>query len=469
MTDGTRALDELRCASDDQLVFGPTTSLSPVYDVSECQVVISVNAYLQGLFVLSYEIAEDGGRFENVLTCYRRNRFQVAGDVSLSSWPTSLSCTASDRETITQLTVQLTAVESRDWKKVAILSAPSRDPAASASSDGPPDEELTVAKSSTSNEQERFKIPISWDRLQFRSATANNGRKRREIRQQFRVDVSVFAKKVDGSQVCIAMASSSFLSVRGRTPRNFQSRNDQPLYSSSLVPPFVSQHDELGHKGAQDQFPGDATLTHPPAVSFSEATTEGSYSQSQVIYSPTMWDWIDISAVTMDNFDPDIFEQSEILRGMAAPDHFAPAQPLNLETGQDGILSWPDVNANLLETSGNPALGFGDFTGRNRSPPPVYTSSQQSVREASQEPIHVTNSPERIYRNEPTSDPAVFRQETVALEVTPSTVTDSSSGPSALHRRGRYTYVPIGLDGWLPPVEPVYWPHPWSHTHKSPT
>lgn len=73
--------------------------------------------------------------------------------------------------------------------------------------------------------------PIAWKRLQFRVATANNGR-RRELQQHFTVKLSVVATLASGSRTTLCEALSGPIIVRGRSPRNFQARKDVPLSGS---------------------------------------------------------------------------------------------------------------------------------------------------------------------------------------------------------------------------------------------
>jgi hypothetical protein len=74
--------------------------------------------------------------------------------------------------------------------------------------------------------------PIAYRRLQFRIATANNGR-RRELQQHFTLHLNVQATLANGAKVNICETQTAPIVVRGRSPRNFQARKEIPLVGSS--------------------------------------------------------------------------------------------------------------------------------------------------------------------------------------------------------------------------------------------
>lgn len=76
---------------------------------------------------------------------------------------------------------------------------------------------------------------IAWRRLQFRAATANNGR-RKELQQRFVLRLKLISTLADGSRVCTVESATAPMVVRGRNPRNFQARKELPLEGSSALP-----------------------------------------------------------------------------------------------------------------------------------------------------------------------------------------------------------------------------------------
>ncbi|KAI9006096.1 hypothetical protein BC832DRAFT_530988, partial [Gaertneriomyces semiglobifer] len=61
---------------------------------------------------------------------------------------------------------------------------------------------------------------VHYDRLQFKSATANNG-KRRAAQQYHLLVVELYAQTGDGVLVCVAVSESAPLVVRGRAPGHY--------------------------------------------------------------------------------------------------------------------------------------------------------------------------------------------------------------------------------------------------------
>ncbi|KAI9881066.1 MAG: hypothetical protein M1823_006684, partial [Watsoniomyces obsoletus] len=82
-------------------------------------------------------------------------------------------------------------------------------------------------------------FPIQWKRLQFRIATANNGR-RKELQQHFTLHLKIMASLSTGGKISIAESQSGAIIVRGRSPRNFAARKDLPLSSSSTARKHIS-------------------------------------------------------------------------------------------------------------------------------------------------------------------------------------------------------------------------------------
>jgi hypothetical protein len=74
----------------------------------------------------------------------------------------------------------------------------------------------------------RVSVPLAWKRLQFKHATANNGR-RKGLQQHYVVQINLLGKTDTGEYIKIAEIQSGPVIVRGRSPRNFDSRKDVPL------------------------------------------------------------------------------------------------------------------------------------------------------------------------------------------------------------------------------------------------
>ncbi|KAF9321960.1 hypothetical protein BG003_009278 [Podila horticola] len=73
---------------------------------------------------------------------------------------------------------------------------------------------------------------ITFERVQFKTATANNG-KRRAAQQYYQVHVDLFAELEGGELVLVASAFSAPLVVRGRSPGHYADNEDSHLSVSS--------------------------------------------------------------------------------------------------------------------------------------------------------------------------------------------------------------------------------------------
>lgn len=139
-------------------------------------------------------------------------------------------------ETGTQVPVSgfraiLSAAESNEGKVTDIISVPWKS---SQPTPGAPSEDTAPAKlplDLTANPEldpAVVSIPIAWKRLQFKHATANNGR-RKGLQQHYVIKIDVEGKAAEGKFVKLAEIQSGPIIVRGRSPRNFDSRKDVNL------------------------------------------------------------------------------------------------------------------------------------------------------------------------------------------------------------------------------------------------
>ena len=217
----------------------PISKATVIDEVTGAFTEISMSAELYGMFF----VAEDVFGGENTsarpleLTCYRRNLWQCAGEVTL---PRHISHAVDEQGRQVQLfdlAASITAIESIEGKSTEIISIPwkSSNPALAngTAEDGakaasaPPHVPLDL---STGQELDgnRVTLPVSWKRLQFKHATANNGR-RKGLQQHYVVQINLIGKLKGGEWLKIAEVQSGPVIVRGRSPRNFDNRKDVPL------------------------------------------------------------------------------------------------------------------------------------------------------------------------------------------------------------------------------------------------
>jgi hypothetical protein len=215
------------------LGFGNATNKTPVFD-GNGQTWPRISAELNGMFCVAEDVFEgDTAGRPLELTCYRRNLFQISGSITVSRTLQYALLDQSRQVPVTELWATLSATESIEGKSTDIIAVPWKTGAAA---NGVVAEEKTGAAPSTIpidllSHQETddmfVSIPIAWGRLQFKYATANNGR-RKGLQQHYRIQINVMGM-VEGADTLIAQVQSNAIVVRGRSPKNFDSSKDVPL------------------------------------------------------------------------------------------------------------------------------------------------------------------------------------------------------------------------------------------------
>lgn len=203
---------------------------------------LGMSAELYGMFFVAEDVfgSDNNPARPLELTCYRRNLWQCSGQITL---PRHLSAVVDEqgrRLPVFDLAASITAIESIEGKPTEIISIPWKSGGGAASSAGPGagDEATKVASAPPTLaldlaggqdvDGSSVSVPVSWKRLQFKHATANNGR-RKGLQQHYVVQINLLARTKSGDQVKIAEIQSGPVIVRGRSPRNFDSRKDVPL------------------------------------------------------------------------------------------------------------------------------------------------------------------------------------------------------------------------------------------------
>ena len=187
------------------------------------------------------------------LTCYRRNLFQVSGSITLPRTLRYIMTDEGNRIPIIAQELAITANESVEGSPIKLISVPWKTPVSNAAAvveDKGEKEPAPIPLDIMSNQDmdsDFATFPVAWKRLQFRVATANNGR-RKELQQHFVVKLRVMATLATGGKVSIAEVHSGAIIVRGRSPRNFQQRKDFPVGNAStssrkgMHPPALSRN-----------------------------------------------------------------------------------------------------------------------------------------------------------------------------------------------------------------------------------
>ncbi|VBB76066.1 Putative phosphate-non-repressible acid phosphatase precursor [Podospora comata] len=203
---------------------------------------MEIDAQLHGMFFLSEfpSAAGDGNVLNAELTCYRRNLFQISGSLCFPQVPLSVLLESGETSQIKNMEVSISAIESVDGHPVRLIVIPWKTPPPNSPEvNQAPDQEppnlplIPWAEDEDDTSGEHYAIyPIGWRRLQFRIATANNGR-RKELQQHFVLHLKLHGTLANGQKLVLSELTTAPIVVRGRSPRNFQARKEIPLLGSS--------------------------------------------------------------------------------------------------------------------------------------------------------------------------------------------------------------------------------------------
>jgi hypothetical protein len=378
---------------------------------------VSLAAQLHGMFFLAespWAAAGDTSAPATELTCYRRNLFQISGNIAMPRGLRYILTEQGEQIPIVNQELTISATESVEGNPVKIISVPWKTQATSVpvvedkTEKEPPSMPLDLS-SGREVESEFVNIPIAWKRLQFRIATANNGR-RKELQQHFVVHLKVMATLASGARVCLCEVQSGAIIVRGRSPRNFQSRKDFPISGGTstrkshmpMPPTRTSTGDSSHNQTKQEQQPSSNPVEIPQAPF--------QYDPGDIHVSPDFFEWKiptgQMSAMTAIPPDPVSFQVQPIPIAYAHSSPDLTRYPQNKRV----LLSQP-INLSLTDDEPKKSSSAGE------SPRKMPRLSHASVR------------------------PPSFSINLI-----------SSADESA---DLLYEYFPLGLDDWMPPVDAV--------------
>lgn len=400
-------------------------------------------AQLHGMFFLAespWAAAGDAQPPPSELTCYRRNLFQITGEVTI---PRSLRYILTDQgEQIPILGQELvvSATESTEGNPVKIISVPWKTPAnptAPTAEDKAEREPPAIAidlMNLQDMDSELVTMPFQWKRLQFRIATANNGR-RKELQQHFVVRLKVMATLATGGKIPICEVQSGAIIVRGRSPRNFQARKDMPLHGggharkTSHAPPR-SASGESAQKRLHTEGPTSAPVKNDTALP--QATQTAFIDPNDIPAPMDFFNWKapapeDQQQSAMAAIPP----QTTALEAPAGGNIYAASSP-DMTRSQNQNPQQPQSSAPI-----NLSLVEDDSPAPNSTPSDARQRSS-SMAVAGAKPMHIP-----------------VRAPSFSL----NTINSPDESADLL-----YEYFPLGLDDWMPPVDAVYRPHVVHHT-----
>ncbi|KAJ5847753.1 hypothetical protein N7455_011710 [Penicillium solitum] len=467
------------------LSFSPPVYHFTLLDYSMCRISLSVAAQLHGMFFLA-ESPYTTSPSENAppqqgaeLTCYRRNLFQITGSVTLPRGMRYIMTDQGDRIPILAQELTVSATESVEGNPVKIISVPWKTPSAAAANSGAVPEEnnpSTGAKiekepppipldimAGQDLDSEYATFPITWKRLQFRVATANNGR-RKELQQHFVVRLKVVATLSTGAKIPISEVQSGPVIVRGRSPRNFQSRKDLPLSGSAAASRKNAQANSsnsvMNRTPTSDSVPRRASVTPAktkPAAQSSSPETTSVPPPSIMQQTKATPDWTPIPQSASNNVmshapksmfrhsSPEQLSQADSHRRVSSTT--AAAAPINLSLLDEEEGSDPNLHLDQKMVSPFAAeLSHQRSLSLDQSAPP---SKMRKLSHA------VSQTPSRsVASSMPLLETANLPQSFASSLPFPNESTDLL-----------YEYFPLGMDDWQAPVDAVYRPHVVHHTN----
>jgi hypothetical protein len=394
-----------------------------------------MSAELYGMFFVAEDVfgGETTGR-PMELTCYRRNLFQISGMITLSRSIAHMVNAQGQQVPVYDLQVTISALESIEGKSTEIISVPWKTSNGVASEDksgaAPPRWPLDLSQN-PELDPACVSIPIAWKRLQFKHATANNGR-RKGLQQHYIIQINLMATLPNGEQVKLSEIQSGPIIVRGRSPRNFDSRKDVPLSERKAE--------------SKQRTASDASLPH---MRVDPAVTNSNYRY----YSG--------SGVQVHSLIPCTSN--------------SPPQLTRIQNQQQyDMAEWPGTSPTLAHASadGSPTQGrqakkvMGSMSA---SRPPVpkakwKTEPTPTKPSGSSAPIDLSLVDEDHGRSNGFG--AGSGKPAAAGESSP--VVDKgrklAHGSPIENADTLYEYFPLSLDDWMPPVDAIYRPHVVHHT-----
>ncbi|KAH8124290.1 hypothetical protein ACSS6W_002444 [Trichoderma asperelloides] len=371
---------------------------------------LDMTAELYGMFFVAEDVfgGENSGR-PLELTCYRRNLWQCSGQITLPRTLNNVIDEQGQHVAITELSASITGIESIEGKPAEIISIPwkgANPQLEETKVAGPPPSmtlDLSIGREIDAN---RVSLPISWKRLQFKHATANNGR-RKGLQQHYLVQINLLGKTKTGDIIKIAEIQSGPVIVRGRSPRNFDSRKDVHLTSDKKVERRnTNSTDNPTPKMERDNLM--ASLPKYPSSNGSE--------------------WATPQAVPQPNQSP----------------HPAKRMALSPTVSLPPVPAWTVDNP----TGKNPLSGHRNSFSRPPNPTAPITLSLSEDEKSPNRSSAELQSPQ-------------------LSKAYPANGQNASNSP-AEEADPLYEYFPLSVDDWMPPVDAVYRPHIVHHTIAPP-
>lgn len=464
-----------------------------LFNESFQQCYINIQAQLHGMFFLAesqWPTTLDTAPPPPELTCYRRNLFQITGNVTIPKNLRYVFMEDGRRLPIFEMELVVSASESVEGNPVKIISVPWKTPTGgeSTKADEKAEKEppaLALDRLSAIDTDSDFNsIPIQWKRLQFRIATANNGR-RKELQQHFLLHLKVLATVSTGEKMSIAESRSGAIIVRGRSPRNFAARKDVPLSSSSTsrkhVPGLSRSADSATSvpKRTTPPTPAEMPRSHPvfdsTEISKPEIDLNGwqhsispfplqepspSYSMSMNLPAPLSF----IGAPS-----PDIAQTpfNFAFSPNMPPENSAPVS-LHFQSDDESVGSPSFPPQQSSRTPSRPPTSNPSPHLNTKPHSTTYAGNPDGVNEPPSKQRPRTQSHQKLAISQAAIPPTTMstglgQQDRMPRPPLSHAVSHTSNPHMNDSANGLYEYFPLTLDEWQPPVDAVFRPHVVHH------
>ncbi|RAL62525.1 hypothetical protein DID88_005090 [Monilinia fructigena] len=388
----------------------------------------AMTAELYGMFFVAEDVfgGETPGR-PMELTCYRRNLFQVSGTIILSRSITRIMNEQVQNIPIYNLTATISALESIEGKNTEIISVPWKTANATSSEEkagaAPPQWPLDLSIN-PELDPTCVSIPIAWKRLQFKHATANNGR-RKGLQQHYIIQINLMATLATGEKIKLTEIQSGAIIVRGRSPRNFDSRKDVHLSDKKGEPKSRTMGNDAGQIVKADP------NTTQPSYRF--------YAPNTIQQPLDLPDWPSLASSSLPPEPPTPSHH----RAKRNSSHNRPPIPkTRWKSGSSSAKPVPQTTPAPIDLS-----LADDDTGH---------SNHQASRNSS-------GNSDRDRDRGPGQRSSTERDGSVIAKSSLSKKAISISSPED-NEEALYEYFPLSLDDWMPPVDAIYRPHVVHHT-----
>ncbi len=230
------------------LDFSPINTPKPKVELlsrDNTSILINLFGFLDGRFFIAGGDLNDN----SYLSCYRRNFIQVASKLSFSDIPVSIKFSKNNEfeeeitKNIKSLRLSIKSTQNFSKEPVELLYFPIDSSKIKTTNN-------TNSSHKSSLRPQYFNIPISiislskpieieWKRLQFKSATANNGRKP-AFQQYYTIIIQLEAtieneNDEEDETIVVASVTSRPIVVRGRNPSFYTERDDILLTRGNYV------------------------------------------------------------------------------------------------------------------------------------------------------------------------------------------------------------------------------------------